>query len=392
MSLGLSSTSMRRAFTLIELLCTIAIIAILAALLLPVLERGLARARRTVCLNNLRSIGLAFNAWSHDHSDFFPMQVSTNQGGTKEFADLTTVNPDLSFTHRHFQALSNELVLAKVLRCPADIQRFAADDFARLDNTNVSYWINLTASFARPTDPLAGDRNVRTSGRTEWTFVTFGAGDRVEFNAELHGHKGNVLFSDAHVELLEAAGLVRAFSGTNGLDATLSLPRPSDVPPVSAASSDPGGSTSGVQGQEGTGASESITPRSPTLEAKTTDTKPTDTPVNPSSPNRVIGAGRNPVGKGSAANPNDGVMTVVMLDGTQVSTNWPAGKAILSNTNWTRTEVAAAPTDPIIEFLQQMTRKASEHTYLLLLLLLVVLVAFEVARRRSGRGKRRPFR
>ena len=60
MSRGLASPPMRRAFTLIELLCTIAIIAILAALLLPVLERGLARARRTVCLNNLRSTGVAF--------------------------------------------------------------------------------------------------------------------------------------------------------------------------------------------------------------------------------------------------------------------------------------------------------------------------------------------
>jgi len=83
---------------------------------------------------------------------------------------------------------------------------------------------------------------------------------------------------------------------------------------------------------------------------------------------------------------------VVMLDGTQISTNWPAGKAILSDTNWTRTEVAVARPDPIIEFLQQLTRQATNHTYLLLFLLFAALIAFEVARRRSGRKRRGRFR
>ena len=45
-----------------------------------------------------------------------------------------------------------------------------------------------------------------------------------------------------------------------------------------------------------------------------------------------------------------------------------------------------------IEFLQQLTRMAAEHTYLLLLLLLLVLIAFEVARRRAGRKRRRRYR
>ncbi len=383
---------MRRAFTLIELLCTIAIIAILAALLLPVLERGLSRARRTVCLNNLRSTGVAFNAWAHDHSDFFPMQLSTNQSGTKELAELTTMSPDQSLTHRHLQALSNELVLAKVLRCPADHLRVAAEDFARLDNTNVSYWINLAASMAQPSVPLAGDRNVRTSGRTEWTFITFGTGDRVEFNAELHGYQGNVLFGDGHVELLAAAGLVKAFSGTNGLEATLSLPRPTYVPPGATTTS---GSEGNSPTPNGGGTPEPGTSVSSPSAPKPTGATPASVAANPAipaSPNRAAPAGQNPAGPGSIVNPNDGTMTVVMLDGSQVSTNWPEGKAILSNTNWSRTEVAATPADPIIEFLRQLTRQAANHTYWLLLLLLLVFVALEIARRRAGRKKRRRFR
>ena len=73
--------SKRRAFTLIELLVVIAIIAILAAMLLPVLARAREKARRIVCLGNLKQITLASNMFSGDENGLYPRGYKIGCGG-----------------------------------------------------------------------------------------------------------------------------------------------------------------------------------------------------------------------------------------------------------------------------------------------------------------------
>lgn len=100
-----------RGFTLIELLVVVAIIAILAALLLPVLSSAKAKAQRTVCVNNLRQINMGVRMYSDDSNDASPSSSDTN-------SDLFTGYKALMKNYVGLNDASSPR--DKVFACPAD--------------------------------------------------------------------------------------------------------------------------------------------------------------------------------------------------------------------------------------------------------------------------------
>ena len=115
------------AFTLIELLAVISIIALLAGMISPSLQRVRAKAETTVCLSNLRQIGTAVWLYIPDNGNKFPSinnpwgeQIFTNEGATNLLGALAPYG-----------------ITAKLLSCPADLK--SKDSFYRKYTNSYEY-------------------------------------------------------------------------------------------------------------------------------------------------------------------------------------------------------------------------------------------------------------
>jgi prepilin-type N-terminal cleavage/methylation domain-containing protein len=118
----------RAAFTLVELLVVIAIIAILAALLFPIIGKVVAQGDSTKCLQNLKQIGVAISTYAADNNDTLPGPLTLTQTPTFKAGDTGSLPQLLASYLNLVENASNVNVVTandkNVFVCPAYKRRF----------------------------------------------------------------------------------------------------------------------------------------------------------------------------------------------------------------------------------------------------------------------------
>src|SRR5688572_3450218 len=138
----------RRGFTLIELLVVIAVIAILAAIALPALARAKKQAQRTVCLSNLKQVGVGIQLYADENEDSLPGPV---KAGAQASYDITSSHQLIWYIAEKIGAPrpQTQRKVANIFVCPGF--RKEAPELTSLDG-RVCYLLNDDVDGERDAD------------------------------------------------------------------------------------------------------------------------------------------------------------------------------------------------------------------------------------------------
>ncbi|MDD2709468.1 MAG: prepilin-type N-terminal cleavage/methylation domain-containing protein [Verrucomicrobiae bacterium] len=217
----------RRAFTLVELLVTVAILGLLASLLMPALSAVREKSRQIKCVNNLKQVGLACSMYAQENNGILFIHLLN--------APAETYLPTL-FKQKGY--ISN----TSVCFCPScpvggtfsqtytyGIRNYrTTDPYIFYDGANFASGSSYLRFYDPPnpadfylfTDSVYGPAHV-AAGKQRHVTLT------VPTNAEggvhmRHNGVANVLFLDGHVEACDAVRL-KAVGFTGGFDKNLTL-------------------------------------------------------------------------------------------------------------------------------------------------------------------------
>src|SRR5262245_60359783 len=121
---------MRRvaAFTLVELLVVIGIIAILIGILMPALSAARRQSNSVKCLSNLRQIGLAFQLYERQYKGFWPVVYHHENGSDP---DKIGYYPAGHGDRSWMDFIAPFIVGQKVIQTAADLDK-ARDSYDRM--------------------------------------------------------------------------------------------------------------------------------------------------------------------------------------------------------------------------------------------------------------------
>ena len=212
---------MKRAFTLIELLVVIAIIAIMAAMLLPALNRARDIAKKIGCTNNMRQTGISFNMYANDNKDMVMLEWN-NVSWIKYLTDFP-----------NNQNSSLQEIYSKRFHCPATFRDWDGVSYTYRSSFYLAtvYGGNVDTngfSYARTPDPTDKDPSLmyicvllsRVPAAEKITnsklpFISeamcsdypnlahhrfYLSSSKTGVNLSAHAGKANYLLSDGHVE------------------------------------------------------------------------------------------------------------------------------------------------------------------------------------------------
>ena len=181
-------------FTLIELLVVITIIALLAAMLLPALNKAKERAHETACLNNLSSVGKAMLIYADDNKEYLPPY---RDNGNPEHWWNSSGDVGLLFPYLHHTAtIGLRAEGSGGISCPSAKPPFGISS----KSYGYNYYIctesgasRKLGKFTRPSDCcLVGD-----SGRSAYIQANYLTATAYPF-AVRHSGKCAFVFSDGH--------------------------------------------------------------------------------------------------------------------------------------------------------------------------------------------------